>query len=96
VKRKEIITGLLLIGFLLAVLLPFASESPDGLEKVAAEKGFAAKESESPLAAPLADYRVPGINNKTLSGVISGIAGALAMFSIVGGIAALLKRRRSR
>lgn len=96
-KRKEMLAGLLIVILLAVVLIPFASQSPDGLEKVAADQGFASKESESPaVSSPFADYRIPGIGNKTLSTVVSGITGALAMFCIGWGIASLLKKWRSR
>ncbi len=96
-KRKDILAGLLLILILAAVLIPLASQSPDGLEKVATDQGFAAKENEKPaVTAPFADYRVPGIGSDKLSVVLSGIIGALAMFCTGWGIAALLKRRKIR
>lgn len=96
-KIKEILAGLLIVILLAVVLIPFASQSPDGLEKIAADQGFASKESESPAVSSLfADYRAPGIDNKTISTVVSGIAGSLVMFCTGWGIALLLKRWRSR
>ncbi len=96
-KRKDISAGLFLVMFIAAVLVPFASQMPDGLEKVAADQGFSSKESENPaVAAPFADYRVPGIGSDKISAVLSGIIGALAMFCTGWGIAALLRRRKTR
>lgn len=97
-RKKDIITGITIIIVLSALFIPFASESPDGLEKVASDKGFlssAAETVSSPFTAPFADYRVPGMGDKT-SGVVSGIAGAFAMFCIGWGIAAVLKKMRAR
>lgn len=96
-SKKDIIAGIIIIA-LSAMFIPFASESPDGLEKVAGDKGFLSSQSEagSPLfTAPFPDYLVPGIGN-TASGVVSGIAGALAMFCIGWGIATLLKKMGAR
>lgn len=96
-KRKEILAGLLFVVLLAAVLVPFASQLPDGLEKVATDQGFAAKESESPAVPSLfASYRVPGIYNEALSAVASGIIGALAMFCTGWGIASLMKKWKGR
>ncbi len=95
-RKKEILVCLLLIVLAAAVLIPLASQSPDGLEKVAKDVGFAAKESGSPAGQPFADYRIPGIDNKNVSSVISGLLGALAMFCTGWGIASLLRRWRSR
>ncbi len=96
-KRKDVLIGLLLAFSISILFVPFASQSPDGLEKVAAEQGFASKENENPsLAAPFADYRIPGISDKNVSAAISGVIGALAVFCTAGGISALLKRRKPR
>lgn len=97
-RRKDIIAGIIIIVALSALFIPFASESPDGLEKVASDKGFLSSTSgtaSSPFTAPFPDYRVPGMGDKT-AGVVSGIAGALAMFCIGWGIAALLRKMRAR
>lgn len=96
-KKKEILAALMLVMFLAAVLIPFASQFPDGLEKVAIDQGFASQERHDPaVPALLAGYQVPGIGDKVLSSAISGIIGALAMFCIGWGIAVLLKKRKSR
>jgi hypothetical protein len=98
VRRKDLIAGIIIIVALAALFIPFASEAPDGLERVAGDKGFfpsASGTARSPFAAPFPDYRIPGMGDKT-SGVVSGIAGALAMFCIGWGIAALLKKMRAR
>ena len=97
-RKQDIIAGVIIIVALSALAIPFASESPDGLEKVAGEKGFLSSSSETGstlFTAPFPDYRIPGIGDKT-SSVVSGIAGALAMFCIGWGIAALLKKMRAR
>ncbi len=97
-RKKDIITGIIIIVALSALFIPLASESPDGLERVAGDNGFlssASKIVSSPFTAPFPDYKVPGMGEKT-SGVVAGIAGALAMFCIGWGIAALLRKMRAR
>jgi len=66
---------------------PFASSSPDGLERVAGDKGFAARgESRD---APLFDY---GTDSKLATGV-AGFAGTLFVFALAGGVAMVVRWR---
>jgi hypothetical protein len=96
-KGKHIAIGVLLIVALSAAFIPFASQFPDGLEKVAGDQGFASKQSESPpFSAPFPDYKIPGVGNESLSSVVTGIAGGLAMFFVGSGIALILNRRKSK
>ena len=75
-------------------LSPFASESPDGLEKVAETKGFAEKGEGSTFwkYAPLPDYAIPWIKNKKVSTALSGLIGTLAIFFIALGIGKFIKK----
>lgn len=92
-KRKDVLVSLLLVILLSILFIPLASQAPDGLERVAEDRGFSSAESGSPaVPAFFADYRVPGISNESLSAAVSGIIGALAMFCIGLGVAALLKK----
>lgn len=93
-RRKDVIAGLLLVVGICVVLVPFASELPDGLEKVAGDLGITARAGALPsIHAPFAEYKIPGIGNDSVSSVVSGILGAMAMFGMGWGLAALLKRR---
>jgi len=65
---------------------PFASSSPDGLERVASDKGFAPR-AES-REAPLLDY---GSDSKLATG-LAGFAGTLLVFAIGGAIARAARR----
>lgn len=83
----------LLICLVVALLAPLASSSPDGLERVAKDKGFI----ESALEAPyqlIADYLFPGIENEALATILAGIIGTLILFGVVYSMAWLLKRGR--
>jgi len=83
------------ISLLLALFLsPFASSSPDGLEKVAETKGFAEKAEGLSFwkYAPLPDYAIPWIKNAKVSTALSGLVGTLAIFLISMGIGKLIKR----
>jgi len=83
-------------ALLLALLIsPFASPRPDGLEKVAADKGFLHRgERKPPLTVPLPDYTWPGIRDARVATAVSGAFGTLAVFGIAWGAAALLRVKR--
>lgn len=84
--------GALIVSFILALLSPVASSSPDGLERVAEDKGFieAARESWYEL---IPDYTMPGIGSEVLATVISGVLGTALLFGMGYGIARALKAR---
>lgn len=85
--RKDIIIGLLLALFVAVALSPFASSSPDGLERVAEDKGFLHKaEGKELIESPIPDYALPGITNKTLAGIFAGVIGTLVTFAAMFGI----------
>jgi len=65
---------------------PFASSSPDGLERVAGDHDFAAR-GES-RAAPLLDY---GTDSKTAT-ALAGFAGTLIVFAVGGAVARVARR----
>ena len=68
---------------LLALITPFASSSPDGLESVAENFGF--QETDG-VVLLLEDYGINAINNNFISTVLSGLLGVIvivAMFTVV-------------
>lgn len=86
------------IGLFVAVVLaifisPFASSSPDGLERVAEDKGFIDKAQDTWTNAPLPDYTVPGISNEGLSTALAGAIGTVLVFGVGLGVAFVLKKR---
>lgn len=86
------------LAVLLAVLLsPFASKSPDGLEKIAQDEGFAER-GEGPRAwrfAALNDYAIPGIKNEYVATSLAGLLGAALVFGAALGAGKLLARRHA-
>jgi len=80
------------------LLSPLASRSPDGLERVAADKGFIEKGEGGSVWkwTPIPDYELPGIKNGSISTASAGIIGTLAVFGGAYGIARVLKRKRTR
>jgi hypothetical protein len=84
------------IGLATAVS-PLASSSPDGLEKVAGDKGFL---DEGRLAAvqedaPVPDYAFPGVEDPRVATGLAGFTGTLLVFAAGYGLARLTVRRRA-
>lgn len=91
-----LVFGLSFIIGLVFLILPFISESPDGLEKVSEETiGFLKKEDSKPLVkVPMPDYTIPGLKNRFDTRQIAGIAGILVVFVITVLIGVLLKKKQ--
>jgi len=77
------------VCLLVAVFSPLASSAPDGLERVAENKGFLELAGSSPFQV-IADYVFPGIHNEALATIIAGIIGTLLLFGMAYGLAWLL------
>ena len=85
----------LLVCLAVASLSPLASSSPDGLERVAENKGFIDLAQESPFQI-IADYIFPGIENETLATILAGLIGTLILFGVVYSLAWLLASRTKK
>jgi cobalt/nickel transport protein len=92
-----LVAGLGVCLLLATFLSPFASAAPDGLERVAADRGFLRHAEEAPLwrSSPLPDYEVPGVRGTRAATGLAGLAGTLIVFGLSLGIGRLLARRRS-
>ncbi|MFB7980038.1 energy-coupling factor ABC transporter permease [Streptomyces vinaceus] len=87
-----LVTALVLAGFVSF----YASTSPDGLEKVAADKGIDQKVKEHASAdSPLADYSVKDVGDARLSGGLAGVIGVGATVAVGTGIFWAVRRRRA-
>jgi hypothetical protein len=71
---------------------PFASSSPDGLEKVAGDKAFLDR-GEAQETSVLSDYAVPGIGDERSATGLAGFAGTLVVFGLGYGVVVLARRR---
>ncbi|MET7615910.1 energy-coupling factor ABC transporter permease [Streptomyces sp. NPDC005408] len=88
-----LVTALVLAGFVSF----YASASPDGLEKVAADKGIDKKvEDHSAKDSPLADYGVKDIANARLSGGLAGVIGVGVTVVAGTGIFWSIRRRQTK
>lgn len=94
------IFGLVVGGLVVAVALatfvsPFASSSPDGLEKVAADKALDTEvEGHAFADGPLADYGVEGVDNERVGTGLAGLIGVAVTFAVGFGLFAMIKRVR--
>ena len=85
----------LLVCLAVACISPLASSSPDGLERVAEDKGFLGLAGDAPYQV-IADYVFPGIANEALATILAGIVGTLVLFGAAYGLAWLLTLKRRR
>jgi cobalt/nickel transport protein len=93
-KAKEILIGLLLAVLVALFLSPFASQWPDGLEKVADDKGFLDKgEIEPAVSSPVPDYSWPGIKNEALATSVAGVFGTIMVFAVSFGLLKIIGRK---
>lgn len=68
-----------------AFVSPFASSKPDGLEKVAEDKGFLDK-GVSHISSPIPDYIFPGINDDRRATGVAGVLGTIFVFVFMYGM----------
>jgi cobalt/nickel transport system permease protein len=93
---STIVAGGVVVALVVGIMAVFfASPHPDGLERVAEDKGFL-DVAQSPAFNVIPDYVVPGISNETLAAMIAIILGTLLLFAVGYGIARLLRRRSRR
>ena len=74
---------------------PFASSSPDGLNRVAEQKAFIDTGKLAPIQedAPVPGYAFPGVHDARVAKGLAGFAGTLLVFGLGYGLA---RGRRTR
>ncbi|MBE8473935.1 energy-coupling factor ABC transporter permease [Streptomyces justiciae] len=94
-QRKVWLAGLVTSLVLAGGVSFYASASPDGLEKVAADQGIDKKtEKHANADSPLADYGVKDVDDARLSGGLAGVIGVGV--TVVAGSAVFWAVRRRR
>ncbi len=90
--RPRLLAALLVCAALVAGGLSlFASEAPDGLERVAEDHGFA--DRASALApAPLPEYHIPALGEGPASSALAGLLGCGLVLALAWGLGSLLRR----
>jgi hypothetical protein len=93
--RYFVIVAVAVAVGLATAVSPFASGSPDGLEKMAADKGFASHGRTHAVQedAPIPDYAFPGIHDERVATGVAGFVGTLGVFAVGYGLAFVLRRR---
>ena len=96
-STRAVRVGVLVVALVLAGLVSYyAASSPDGLNRVAEDKGFSSTQKDHATSDnPLAGYRTKGIGNDRLSGGLAGVVGVLVVLTLAGGLVLAVRRRRS-
>jgi len=95
-ESKAIAPKLLLLALAVAALLsPWASSHPDGLERVAEDLGFISLAEEATLFSGwMPDYLFPGLRHEGLATALAGVVGTLLAWVAVLGLGKLLTLAR--
>jgi len=95
--RTFVMAGVLVAALFAMVVSQFAASGPDGLEKVAADQGFAAGAQDHGFAdSVFADYATRGIGNEELSLAIAGITGVALALTVGAGLVIAARQLRRR
>ena len=89
----SIVLGLTIVLGLALFVSPFASEWPDGLERVAGLLGFESR--ALPQSAPMAEYRLPGVGSLVTATSLAIAAGTAVVFAGSLLLGRLLAARKS-
>ncbi len=82
------------VVLMLVLLAPYASASPDGLERVAENLGFLGQSASASFTL-LPDYTIPLLGETSLSTIVAGLVGAAVVAFLAIGAVRLLRRRAS-
>ena len=96
----RVAAGLALAAALAVLGSPFASRAPDGLEKVAEDRGFSASAAPANAGAwkwsPFPDYSIRGIGREGVSTGTAGLIGTVLVFGAGFAAIKLLSRGAAR
>ena len=91
-----VVGGLVVALMLVFIVTPYASDEPDGLNKVAREKGFSQTEQSHPLEdSPVASYSLKGIGGRLSTGY-AGAIGVLVCFGLAFASMRVIRWRAGR
>jgi hypothetical protein len=91
--RRLFLIGLAVALLVAVVVAQFASSSPDGLEYVAEQEGFAETATDHDLSgAPLAEYGENLSQSDGLNTAVAGLVGTLATLGLGYGVFWLARR----
>ncbi|WP_171166743.1 energy-coupling factor ABC transporter permease [Streptomyces sp. I05A-00742] len=95
--RRFAVTAMAVTLVLAGFVSYYAATTPDGLEKVAQDKGIdRAAEEHAAKDSPLADYQVKDVGDERASGALAGVVGVGVTLVAGTGVLVVLRRRRGR
>jgi cobalt/nickel transport system permease protein len=83
------------VALAVTLLAPLASPHPDGLERVAEDRGFIETAQDAPYEI-IPDYVLPGVSNEALATVAAGIVGTLVVAGVAFAVARLRRQAAPR
>lgn len=90
---KGYVKALILTIICLAILIPFASEFPDGLETVAENLNI--EEHEPTWKGLMPDYTITTIDNPYVSTFTAGIIGTLLVFCTASALGTIMAKSKN-
>ena len=81
-RRKWTVLAVLTLAAA-GLLSPWASDSPDGLERVAEDLGFVEREASIHALSPMPDYEVAGVPWEAVRVGLAGLIGAIVMAAVL-------------
>ena len=84
----------LIIALALAIASPLASAYPDGLVRIAEQRGFL-ETAQGPVYQIIPGYILPGISDEALATILAGIVGTLIVFVIAAAVAYSKRNRKT-
>jgi cobalt/nickel transport protein len=93
--RTLVATGVLVALVLAGAVSFYASTSPDGLSRVAADHGLSGTQRPATASTgPLAGYETRGVDNPRFSRGTAGVLGSLVVLSLTAGATVVVRRGR--
>ena len=84
----------LIIALALAIASPLASAYPDGLVRIAEQRGFL-ETAQGPVYQIIPGYILPGISNEALATILAGVVGTPVGFGIAAAVAYSKRNRKT-
>ena len=94
IGRRGWVIGIAIAVLVVVVLAPLASSDPDGLERVAEDNGFIGQ-AQNIVGGLFGDYGIPGIDDPTVSTILSGLLGIGILLAVVFLVGRVLARRKA-
>lgn len=93
---QVLVVGLVLALVMAAILSPFASQKPDGLDATLENVlRFNAEEAKPAISSPFPEYKIPGLEKLGIAGSVAGALGTVVVFGVALALAWAWPRRSS-